>query len=54
VASLSRLGVKNVVLFLCLNKVTWRMLAIMRLSHTLSKTVVGRRLFICTKQSVDR
>jgi hypothetical protein len=39
---------------LCLNKVAQRMPAMMRLSHTSSKTVVGIRLSICTEQSTDR
>jgi hypothetical protein len=54
VASLSKSGVKGVALFLCLNKVAWRMPAIIRLSYMLSKTVVDMRLFICTEQSTDR
>jgi hypothetical protein len=54
VASLSKLGVKNVALFLCLNKVARRMLAIIRLSYVSSKTVVGMRLFICIEQSINR
>jgi hypothetical protein len=53
-ASLSRLGVKGVALFLCLNKVAQRMPAMMRLSYTLLKTVVGMRLFTCTERSTDR
>jgi hypothetical protein len=54
VASLSKSGVKGVALFLCLNRVARRMPAIMRLSYVLSKTVIGRRLFICKEQSADR
>jgi hypothetical protein len=54
VASLSRSGVKNVTLFLCLNKVARRMPAMIRLSYTLLKTVISIRLFICTERSADR
>jgi hypothetical protein len=43
VASLSRLEVKGIALFLCLNKIARRMLAIIRLSYVLLKTVVSIR-----------
>jgi hypothetical protein len=54
VASLSKLGVKGVALFLCLNKITRRMPAIICLSYTSLKTVVSIRLFICIEQSTDK